>query len=142
MGQEYLGVWCTGERDRNPHCHAAPYLLQAYDKLQDYVKSCLLLEGNYKTYVNGITLVYDGTNGVWRADATACVASLASLYGENAAQCRLVIGELSAALRYFDNYAQIMTAFKQAAAAAHQPVWTKIWGLISVITSTVPPVMT
>ena len=120
LGREYLGVWCTGERDRNPHCHAAPYLLQAYDKLQDYVKSCLLLEGNYKTYVNGITLVYDGTSGVWRADAAACVSSLASLYGENAAQCRLVIGELSAALRYFDNYAQIVTAFKQAAEAAHE----------------------
>ena len=119
LGKEFLGTWCTGERDKNPHRHAAPYILQAYDKLRDYVKSCLLLEGNYKTYVDGITLVYDAESGVWRADATACVASLASLYKSNAAQCRIVIGELSSALRYFDNFEMVCTAFKQAAEAAH-----------------------
>ncbi|MDA6859507.1 hypothetical protein OSL44_24650, partial [Escherichia coli] len=31
LGREFLGTWCSGERDPNPHGHAAPYILQAFD---------------------------------------------------------------------------------------------------------------
>lgn len=120
LGREFLGTWCSGERDPNPHGHAAPYILQAFDLLQDYVKACLLLEGNYKKYVNGILLVYDTESGVWSADAEQAVSLLADLYREDAGQCRLVIGELSAALRYFDNFEQIVTAFKQASETLYE----------------------
>ena len=120
LGREFLGTWCSGERDPNPHGHAAPYILQAFDLLQDYVKACLLLEGNYKKYVNGILLVYDTESGVWSADAKQAVSLLADLYREDAGQCRLVIGELSAALRYFDNFEQIVTAFKQASETLYE----------------------
>ena len=120
LGREFLGTWCSGERDPNPHGHAAPYILQAFDLLQDYVKACLLLEGNYKKYVNGILLVYDTESGVWSADAKQAVSLLADLYREDTGQCRLVIGELSAALRYFDNFEQIVTAFKQASETLYE----------------------
>lgn len=120
LGREFLGTWCSGERDPNPHGHAAPYILQAFDLLQDYVKACLLLEGNYKKYVNGILLVYDTESGVWSADAEQAVSLLADLYREDAGQCRLVIGELSAALRYFDNFEQIVTAFKRASETLYE----------------------
>lgn len=120
LGREFLGTWCSGERDPNPHGHAAPYILQAFDLLLDYVKACLLLEGNYKKYVNGILLVYDTESGVWSADAKQAVSLLADLYREDAGQCRLVIGELSAALRYFDNFEQIVTAFKRASETLYE----------------------
>ena len=31
MGKNYSGIWCSGERDTNPHGHAAPILLKAYE---------------------------------------------------------------------------------------------------------------
>lgn len=120
LGKEFLGTWCSGERDPNPHGRAAPYILQAFDLLQDYVKACLLLEGNYKKYANGIILMYDIESGVWSANAKQAVSLLADLYREDAGQCRLVIGELSAALRYLDNFELIVTAFKQAAEALYE----------------------
>ena len=33
LGEEYLGTWCWGERDPNPHGQAAPLLLEAFEKL-------------------------------------------------------------------------------------------------------------
>ena len=32
LGEEYLGTWCWGERDPNPHGHAAPILLDAFEQ--------------------------------------------------------------------------------------------------------------
>jgi hypothetical protein len=40
MGQEWLGTWCGGDRDRNPHGKAALILLKAFDDLL-----CPLMEG-------------------------------------------------------------------------------------------------
>ncbi len=120
LGKEFLGTWCSGERDPNPHGHAAPYILQAFDLLQDYVKACLLLEGNYKKYANGIMLMYDIESGIWSANAKQAVSLLADLYRKDTGQCRLVIGELSAAMRYLDNFELIVTAFKQAAEALYE----------------------
>lgn len=33
IGEEYLGTWCWGERDPNPHGKAAPYILRAFKML-------------------------------------------------------------------------------------------------------------
>ena len=32
LGEEYLGTWCDGTRDPNPHGHAAPILLDAFEQ--------------------------------------------------------------------------------------------------------------
>jgi phosphoenolpyruvate carboxylase len=37
MGQEWLGTWCGGDRDRNPLGKAALILLKAFDDLQLYI---------------------------------------------------------------------------------------------------------
>ena len=39
MGEGYLGTWCWGERDPNPHGKAAPILLQSFDELAAFVSN-------------------------------------------------------------------------------------------------------
>ena len=48
-GKEYLGTWCWGERDPNPHGQAAPYILQAFDTLKNYVG--MLLSADIKNII-------------------------------------------------------------------------------------------
>ncbi|MCO6517691.1 calcium-binding protein [Snodgrassella sp.] len=47
-GSDYLGTWCWGDRDRNPHKKAAPKLIAEYTDFAEYVDACLLAEGVYK----------------------------------------------------------------------------------------------
>jgi Ca2+-binding RTX toxin-like protein len=47
-GSDYLGTWCWGNRDRNPHKKAAPKLIAEYTDFAEYVDACLLAEGVYK----------------------------------------------------------------------------------------------
>ena len=117
LGREFLGTWCSGERDPNPHGHAAPYILQAFDLLEEYTKNMLLLSGNYKSYAEGIKLVYNLSSKEWTVDASEAVSLLSALYTQNASYCCQVVSEFSNALRNIDNYDLIVTAFKNTAEA-------------------------
>ena len=47
-GSHYVGVWCDGSPDPNPHKKAAPKLLKEYNDFAEYVSASLLAEGVYK----------------------------------------------------------------------------------------------
>jgi hypothetical protein len=44
MGEEWVGVWCWGERDPNPHGRAAPVLLAAWGELKALVYGQLMAQ--------------------------------------------------------------------------------------------------
>ncbi|WP_019448919.1 calcium-binding protein [Cupriavidus sp. BIS7] len=54
LGDSYLGTWCWGTRDPNPHGSAAPLLLEAYDKLADYMYGQLMLQTHFRPIIEGI----------------------------------------------------------------------------------------
>ena len=65
LGEEYLGTWCWGEKDPNPHGQAAPYLIQAYQELTTYVSLTLLAQTELKPYYDAITLSWNApTNNI------------------------------------------------------------------------------
>ena len=47
-GSDFLGTWCWGENDSNPHSKAAPILIREFNKFAEYVSASLLAEGVYK----------------------------------------------------------------------------------------------
>ena len=71
MGRDYLGTWCWGDRDPNPHGQAAPYLMRAYNILKNYVDSALLPQTHYKAILESIPLTYNAATGEWTADASS-----------------------------------------------------------------------
>ena len=84
MGEEYLGTWCWGERDPNPHGKAAPYILRAFDILAEYIDNELLAQTHYKPLLENVKLTWDNTTETWSVDVSGAVAQIQSLYNENA----------------------------------------------------------
>lgn len=58
-GTPYVGTWCWGERDPNPHGRAAPVLIEQFNRFASFVESQLLAQSHYKDAFNAITLKYD-----------------------------------------------------------------------------------
>ena len=55
-GSDFLGTWCWGEIDSNPHSKAAPILIAEFNKFAEYVSASLLAEGVYKELFSPIIL--------------------------------------------------------------------------------------
>ena len=80
MGEEFLGTWCWGERDPNPHGQAAPYILRAFDMLADYFNNKLLGYSQYKSLLEDVKLVWNDQTKEWDVDASQAIASLQTIY--------------------------------------------------------------
>ncbi len=59
MGEEWVGVWCWGTRDPNPHGRAAPVLLQAWDELKAMIHGQLLAQSHSKGLFEAIAYSWD-----------------------------------------------------------------------------------
>ncbi|WP_370580336.1 hypothetical protein ABX022_16580 [Snodgrassella alvi] len=55
-GSDFLGTWCWGEIDSDPHSKAAPILITEFNKFAEYVSASLLAEGVYKELFSPIIL--------------------------------------------------------------------------------------
>ncbi|WP_370386138.1 hypothetical protein ABW387_17165 [Snodgrassella alvi] len=55
-GSDFLGIWCSGRLDSDPHSHAAPILIKEFNKFAEYVSASLLAEGVYKELFSPVIL--------------------------------------------------------------------------------------
>ena len=83
MGKEYLGTWCWGERDPNPHGKAAPYILRAFDILFNDIYNELLSQTHYKTLLENITMTWLSDDQCWQVDVSEVISKFQQLYAEN-----------------------------------------------------------
>lgn len=74
MGEEWVGVWCWGTRDPNPHGRAAPVLLQAWDELKAMIHGQLLAQSHSKGLFEAIAFV-------WHEEVGELVGDLAPVAG-------------------------------------------------------------
>jgi len=81
LGEGYFGTWCWGERDPNPHGPASRILLQAFDKLTDYVSSQLLAQTDFKGLYDSINIVFNTQTSSFDLDVTAVVSTLQGVRG-------------------------------------------------------------
>ena len=114
MGEEYLGTWCWGERDPNPHGKAAPYILRAFDILAEYVNNELLAQTHYKPLLENVKLIWDNTTETWSVDVSGAVAQIQSLYNENAENGITTLREFERLVKScgYDNLQSIYEAFR------------------------------
>ena len=54
MGEEWVGVWCWGTRDPNPHGRAAPVLLAAWDELKALVYGQIMTQTHLSDLIQSI----------------------------------------------------------------------------------------
>ena len=78
MGEEWVGVWCWGERDPNPHGRAAPVLLQAWDELKALVYGQLMSQSHLRGLFQSIAYHWDAETEAVVGDLTAVAQTLAT----------------------------------------------------------------
>ena len=79
LGESYVGVWCWGTPDPNPHGQAAPVLLQAFDSLADYVTT-KLTRANINYLYESIRIAWNATTGSLGLDFSSVVTALETKY--------------------------------------------------------------
>ncbi|MBT9464373.1 calcium-binding protein [Hydrogenophaga sp.] len=77
MGEEWVGVWCWGTRDPNPHGRAAPVLLQAWDELKALVYGQLMAQTHLQGLFQQITYQWDEEVEAVVGDLTGVAHALA-----------------------------------------------------------------
>ena len=113
-GKEYLGTWCWGERDPNPHGKAAPYILRAFDILAEYVDNTLLAQTHYKTLLEGVTLNWNNEAESWSVDVSGAVSLLETAFAANAEDGMALFKNFESMVKNmaFGNMEEIYAAFR------------------------------
>jgi trimeric autotransporter adhesin len=93
VGREYLGTWCWGARDPNPHGVAAPILLRTFEELAVYVYGSLMLQTHSRPLFNLIELKIQNGQVVW--DVAALVELWTTEYATDPISTREKIAEFS-----------------------------------------------
>jgi len=81
LGQSYLGTWCWGSRDPNPHGPAAAILLQSFDNLSDVIYSKLMFQTHFMPLLNGLKITKDDSGITW--DLSSITSTLKTQYEAN-----------------------------------------------------------
>ena len=76
MGEEWVGVWCWGTPDPNPHGRAAPVLLAAWDELKALVYGQLMAQSHLKGLFQQITYRWDEELSEVRGELAAVADTL------------------------------------------------------------------
>ncbi len=115
LGEEYLGTWCWGERDPNPHGQAAPLLLEAFEKLKDYIEGALLAQTHYQEYVDSIALNWNEETQEWTVDVTEALTKLQTAFAAQGTNASLFLNKVVSALNVYGELgAQAISALKNA----------------------------
>ena len=115
MGEDFLGTWCWGERDPNPHGKAAPYILQMFDKIKDFCKIQILAQTEYKSLLEEIILKYDAETNQWTANVSAVVSNLENLYNTNISAAVNKSNQLAEIIKSYSSMSDIVIqAFRTA----------------------------
>jgi hypothetical protein len=78
MGEEWVGVWCWGTRDPNPHGRAAPVLLAAWDELKALVYGQLMSQSHLSGLFQSIAYHWDAETESVVGDLSAVAQTLAT----------------------------------------------------------------
>lgn len=97
FGEGYLGTWCWGEQDPNPHGPAAAKLLVLYEDVMAGFVAQLDAQTWDKCYYDALLIAWDDDAGSFKLDASGVVAKLRS---ENTVETAILhLDRLSSNLR-------------------------------------------
>lgn len=98
LGYSYLGIWCWGERDPNPHGPAAEILLDAFDELYAYVDGILALQTRFDGLSDTIALTVSEETGYMELQVDEVIIDLRTAYEADAADGQLYALDFANAL--------------------------------------------
>ena len=81
--KEYLGTWCWGEHDPNPHGRAAPVLIAQFKAFSDYVEGQLNAQTHFSDAFALIGVRFDSSTQQFAPDTANFEAHLQNLIEQN-----------------------------------------------------------
>lgn len=102
MGEEWFGVWCWGTKDPNPHGHAAPVLLDAYNKIAERIYGELAQGSFLKPLFDEVRFYRESDSSTVRADLTAVANRLATEINANRSLGKELLSEFIRAAKAVD----------------------------------------
>lgn len=114
IGEEYLGTWCWGERDPNPHGKAAPYILRAFKMLSAHVNCELLSQTHYKSLLEKVKLTWNSETQDWDVNVSEAVSQIRNIYNGDAEEGMTVFRDFEMIIKNMNLVsAEIYEAFRE-----------------------------
>ena len=113
LGEGYLGTWCWGERDANPHGQAAPILLEAFDQLEARFSSELAAQTHLKYLYDSVELTWDLNSLAISVDVSKALDKILALYDADPEAASSTIKEFATGLKSAGDFgAQTIAALR------------------------------
>ncbi|WP_322110970.1 calcium-binding protein [Steroidobacter gossypii] len=120
VGRPYMGIWCWGEYDPNPHGQAAPLLIAEYLEFKRFTAAQILAQTEYAAELDIIKSVFGSDAGRMVVDWDALLGKLQTLYAAGQTdRIEQVITVLTDLGTYSPSYRAERDAAYQAIAAAN-----------------------
>ncbi len=117
--KEYVGTWCWGEHDPNPHGRAAPVLIAQFIAFSDFVEGQLNAQTHLAEAFNLIGVRFDSSIGQFAPDTTHFEAHLQHLVDQNElSQANLIFATVQKLSRLSPAYEGVIEELKENAALA------------------------
>ncbi|WP_276617279.1 calcium-binding protein, partial [Pseudomonas syringae] len=97
LGTDYLGTWCWGTRDPNPHGPAAGILLQAFDNFAAAIYDKLMLQTHLLGVFDGLSVTIDEAGYHW--DISSVLEKLQAQYDADLEKGTIFISEYGRSLK-------------------------------------------
>ncbi|GAB5606513.1 hypothetical protein TK5_25940 [Sideroxyarcus sp. TK5] len=113
LGEPYLGTWCWGERDPNPHGPASKILLEAFNEFADSVYNQLMAQTHFQPLIDTISYTWNATTLQYDWDISNTITVLQAIYDADPSNSILDISEFANVLKQSDaNGLQVLGALR------------------------------
>ncbi|MHB9833140.1 calcium-binding protein [Pseudomonas savastanoi] len=104
LGTDYLGTWCWGTRDPNPHGPAAGILLQAFDNFAAAIYDKLMLQTHLLGVFDGLSVTIDEAGYHW--DISSVLEKLQAQYDADLEKGTIFISEYGRSLKDIGSFGE------------------------------------
>ena len=127
--KDYVGTWCWGELDPNPHGRAAPVLIAQFKAFSDYVEGQLNAQTHFSDAFDLIGVRFDSDSGQFAPDTVNFEAHLHNLIDQNElSQANLIFNTVQQLSTLSPAYESVIDELKENAALAPWLIDSQIIG--------------
>jgi Ca2+-binding RTX toxin-like protein len=132
LARDYLGTWCWGTRDPNPHGPASAVLLQAFERFVSSIESQLLAQTRYQTGFDALGFAWDAPSESVKGNLLGVVPLVTTWFASGAQSgLKEITGFIESVTRRYDrnifNFSEFQTAILPIVGAPLASQIAMIW---------------
>ena len=128
LGENYLGTWCWGTRDPNPHGPAAAILLQSFDNLMSAVYGKLMIQTHFSSLFDGVNIGLTESGVV--LDVSSIVSKLKAQFDADQDAGVVLVTEFGKSISELGSFGLDLIDQLQRAPSVGDPVFDSLLGTL------------